>query len=143
MAADVEMIFRKLDLPINSRLVWHRRNMALGSDAKDRFLDSWEMIFHSGNTSLNWPPSWDDGRFDVQTFAVPQTNYTDCKLHPTQKPLELMKWLLAYGSWPGARVLDPFAGAGTTGAACPEDRTCILIERDEEYADIIRHRLGL
>ena len=148
MAADVEMIFRKLDLPINSRLVWHRRNMALGSIAKDRFLDSWEMIFHSGNTSLNWPSSWDDGRFDVQafdvqTFAVPQTNYTDCKLHPTQKPLNLMKWLLIYGSWPGARVLDPFAGAGTTGVACPEDRTCILVEQEQEYVDVIRQRLGL
>jgi len=142
-AADTEMIFRELDIPIMSRVVWHRRNMAMGSDAKDRFIDTWELILHSGNTSLNFPDEWDSSRFDVQTFAVPQTNFEDAKLHPTQKPLALIKWLVSYGSKHGQRVLDPFAGAGTTGAACDSTRHCILIEREEEYVNVIKHRLGL
>ncbi len=142
-AADTEIIFRELSLPIKSRLVWHRRNMSMGSDAKDKFIDSWEMIIHSGNTSLNFPSEWDSSRFDVQTFAVPQTNFTDMKLHPTQKPLDLIKWLVSYGSKPGQRVLDPFAGAGTTGAACQGLRECTLVENSKEYIDVIRNRLGL
>ncbi len=141
--ADTEMVFRDLDIPIKSRIVWHRRNMSMGSDAQDKFIDTWEMIIHSGNTSLNWPSEWDSSRFDVQTFAVPQTNFTDAKLHPTQKPLDLIKWLVSYGSKPSKRVLDPFAGAGTTGMACEGIRECVLIEKETEYIDIIKARLGI
>jgi len=142
-AADTETVFRELGIPIMSRIVWHRRNMAMGSDAKDRFIDTWEMIIHSGNTTLNWPDEWDSSRFDVQTFAVPQTNFEDAKLHPTQKPLALIKWLVSYGSRVGQTVLDPFAGAGTTGAACEGTRKCTLIEKEAEYIDVIRARLGI
>lgn len=141
-AADIEMIFRDCGLPIQSRIVWHRRNMALGSDARGKFIDSWEMVFHSGNTDLYFPAEWDDGRFDVQTFAVPQTNFADTKLHPTQKPLALIRRFVEFGSLPGARVLDPFAGSGTTGQAA-SDRACVLIEQEEEYLAIIEQRLSI
>lgn len=142
-AADIELVLRELDLPIQSRLVWHRRNMAMGSHATNKFVDSWEMIFHCGTRPLNFPAEWSEAWFDVQTFAVPQTNFTDAKLHPTQKPLELIERLVQFGSYPGDTILDPFAGSGTTGAACPGDRRCILIENDHEYIDVIKQRLNL
>ncbi len=141
-SADIEMVFRKLELPIKSRIIWHRRNMSMGSQATSRFIDSWEMIFHSGNTELNMPDKWDSTRFDVQTFAVPQTNFNDTKIHPTQKPLELIKWLVKYGSFDYSRILDPFAGSGTTGAAC-NGNECILIEKNQGYADAAKRRLNL
>ena len=127
---------------VQSRIVWHRRNMAMGSDSSYKFIDTWEMIFHCGNKAMNWNDKWDDSRFDVQTFAVPQTNFTDTKYHPTQKPIALIETLVKYGSWPGDTVLDPFAGSGTTGAACQSiGRDCVLIEREEEYIDVINQRL--
>lgn len=141
-AADIEMVLRKLKLPIQSRLVWHRRNMAKGSDAKYKFVDSWEMIFHCGNKELNFPANWDASRFDVQTFAVPQTNFTDTKYHPTQKPEELIKWLVEYGSFEGDKILDPFGGSGTTGAVSL-GRDCDLIEMNEEYLSVIEQRLNV
>jgi len=139
--ADVEMIFRKLDMPIKSRIIWHRRNMSMGSQAVNKFLGSWEMIFHIGTTELNFPDKWDDTRFDVQTYAVPQTNFKDTKFHPAQKPVKLIKWLVRYGSFASSRILDPFAGVATTGIACNENE-CILIEQNEEYVRIARQRLG-
>ena len=142
-AADIEMIFRDLSLPIKSRIVWHRRNMSMGSDTRDRFIDSWEMILHTGNRPLNLPVVWDDGRFDVQIFAVPQTNFEDTKVHPTQKPLGLISRLVNYGSFPGDSVLDPFAGGGTTAVACRDTRYCTLIEQDIGYVNTIKARLGL
>jgi len=142
-AADIEFVMRELGLDIKSRVVWHRRNMSMGSKAKEKFVDSWEMIFHCGNHHLNFPAEWSDAWFDVQQFAVPQSNFEDEKLHPTQKPLGLIERLVEFGSSPGGSVLDPFAGSGTTGDACHGTRKCVLIESDPEYAKIIRRRLKI
>jgi len=143
-AADVEMTFRELGLEITSRIVWHRRNMAQGSHAKNKFIDTWDMILHVGNKPLNFPDGWTDAWFDVQVHAVPQTNFTDKKIHPTQKPYSLIRRLVEFGSNKDGLILDPFAGSGTTGAACQEDdRQCVLIEKEEGYAGIIEGRLQI
>jgi len=53
------------------------------------------------------------------------------KIHPTQKPEEVLKYLVALCSRPGDTVLDTFAGSGSTGIAADAlDRNAILIERD-------------
>lgn len=142
-AADIELIFRALNLPIQSRIVWHRRNMAMGSKAKNKFIDTWEMILHAGNRELNFPDEWSDAWFDVQEFAVPQTNFTDKKLHPTQKPEGLIQRLVEFGSYTGDKILDPFSGSGTTGLVCPDDRECVLIEREEGYIGVTEGRLHI
>lgn len=143
-AADIELVFRELGLDIKSRIVWHRRNMSQGSHAKSKFIDTWEMIFYVGNKPLNFPSGWTDAWFDVQIHAVPQTNFADKKLHPTQKPYSLIRRLVEFGSEQTDVILDPFAGAGTTGAACQEDdRQCVLIEIEEGYCGIIEGRLGI
>lgn len=56
--------------------------------------------------------------------------------HPTQKPLELMKWCLEFIS--SARVIcDPFMGSGTTGVAAVKlGRSFVGIEREPSYFDI-------
>jgi DNA modification methylase len=117
--------------------------MSMGSKACNKFVDSWEMIFHAGNRELNFPSSWSDAWFDVQIFAAPQTNFSDEKYHPTQKPKELIERLVEFGSYPKDNILDPFAGSGTTGFVCRNDRTCTLIESEEKYVDIIEQRLGI
>jgi len=142
-AADIEMIFRLKGLEIQSRIVWIRRNMAMGSKAKNKFVDTWEMILHAGNRELNFPAEWSDAWFDTQEFAVPQTNFTDKKIHPTQKPEALIKRLVEFGSYPGDKILDPFSGSGTTGLVCPDDRECTLIEKEEGYVGIMEGRLGI
>ena len=56
------------------------------------------------------------------------------KHHPTQKPIDLYRWLVRTYSNPGDTVLDPCMGAGTTGiAAKMENRNFIGIEREEQY----------
>ena len=141
-AADIEILFRDLGLPIQSRLIWHRKNMSMGSKARNKFVDSYEIILHVGTYELNFPDEWSDAWFDVQTFAVPQTNFKDQKVHPTQKPEALIRRIVEFGSFPGGRILDPFAGSGVTGAVCPSDRSCVLIEREEKYVKVIEEWLG-
>ena len=64
-------------------------------------------------------------------------------VHPTVKPVALMRWLLRLITEPGDIVLDPFGGSGTTGvAALAEGRRVIIIERDPAFAAICRARLS-
>ena len=141
--ADYEMILRNIQHRPLSRIVWHHRNLSMGRVIGNGLARTYDLIFHCGTKPLNLSEEWSDKRFDVQTFAAPQTNFDDKKLHQTQKPLELIKWLVEIGSRAGECVLDPFAGAGTTGIACLElERACVLIDADEESAQIARGRIA-
>ena len=64
------------------------------------------------------------------------------KLHPTQKPVALFEYLIKTYTNEGDLVLDNCAGSGTTGVACKNlNRNFILIEKEQEYIDIINKRL--
>ena len=53
------------------------------------------------------------------------------KIHPTQKPQEILEYFISLCTNPGDTVLDTFAGSGSTGMAAPAlDRKYVLIERD-------------
>jgi len=63
--------------------------------------------------------------------------------HPTQKPIELMRYLVRLVTPPDGIILDPFMGSGSTGvAALLEGFSFVGIEREEEYVKIAEHRLG-
>ena len=66
----------------------------------------------------------------------------DDREHITEKPLELMRSLVRIAP-PGGLVVDPFAGSGTTGAAClAEGRRFIGFEIDPVYVEIARRRIA-
>ena len=55
------------------------------------------------------------------------------KIHPTQKPTEILEYFIELCSNKGDVILDTFAGSGSTGIAAKNtDRKCILIERDSK-----------
>jgi site-specific DNA-methyltransferase (adenine-specific) len=65
-------------------------------------------------------------------------------LHPTQKPVDLMMWLVRTYSKRGQMVLDPFIGSGTTlVAARKTGRRAIGVEREEKFCEIAANRLRL
>jgi site-specific DNA-methyltransferase (adenine-specific) len=65
----------------------------------------------------------------------------DQRLHPTEKPIALMKWCIEF--FPDARtILDPFMGSGTTGVAAVKlGRKFIGIEIEPKYFDIACRRI--
>jgi len=68
----------------------------------------------------------------------------DWKPHPTQKPVQLVRYLVELYSQEGDTVLDPFVGSGTTAIACRQlKRHFIAIEKNPEYAKIAAERLKL
>ncbi len=65
---------------------------------------------------------------------MPWGRYTGNTLHPTQKPLEILRPLIKSYSQIGDVVLDPFAGSGSTLLAAKQlGRSWIGIEMDQTY----------
>ena len=66
------------------------------------------------------------------------------KVHPTEKPVKLMEYLIESSTNEGDTVLDFTMGSGTTGVACKKlNRGFIGIELDEEYFKIAQDRIGV
>lgn len=62
--------------------------------------------------------------------------------HPTQKPLEVMKWCIGHLPEPNNLILDPFMGSGTTGVAAVQmGRDFIGIEREKRYFEAAVRRI--
>jgi DNA modification methylase len=74
----------------------------------------------------------------------PETATKKLNIHPTVKPVDLMRYLCKLTRTPtGGVVLDPFMGSGTTGIACIlEHRDFIGIEIDSKYAEIAKKRIA-
>jgi site-specific DNA-methyltransferase (adenine-specific) len=77
------------------------------------------------------------GRPPLPASPVPDVldwEYTGNRLHPTQKPVQPLKTLIGAFTKPGAVVLDPFCGSGSTLIAAQElGRSFIGIELDEQH----------
>ena len=69
-------------------------------------------------------------------------NISGKKVHPTEKPIELMKFYIENSSEENDTVLDPFMGSGSTGVACVNTfRNFIGFEIDENYFNIASKRI--
>jgi site-specific DNA-methyltransferase (adenine-specific) len=72
-----------------------------------------------------------------------EINIENGHIHPTQKPVALMEYLIATYSNEGHTVLDNCMGSGTTGVACKKmGRKFIGIEISEEYYNIAQERIN-
>lgn len=91
-----------------------------------------------------------DGELAASTRTGPLRVFTlnrcalaqDGAVHPTQKPLALIKWCISlFGEV--KTILDPFAGSGTTGRAAKDmGRKAVLIELEEKYCEIAAKRMA-
>lgn len=81
-------------------------------------------VLVKNDTGLRYPRS-------VQYFVTAES---EGKLHPTQKPIALMEWLIKTYTDEGDTVLDPCFGSGTTAIACLNtNRKFIGFEQAELY----------
>ena len=123
-------------------VVWHKTNPP-PKLRRAGFLNSCELIvacWDKGHT-------WNFGRQrDMHTFieapiCAGRERVKD-PVHPTQKPLRVLRQLVEWGSRPGDLVLDPFMGVGSTGVAALElGRRFIGIELEETYLAAARRRI--
>lgn len=100
-----------------------------------RFKGNYDKDKDSGNEELRYPSS-------VQEFNNRASG--DRGLHPTQKPVALLEYLIKTYTKENDVVLDNCMGSGSTGVACQNtNRNFIGFELDEKYFEIAKERLGL
>lgn len=96
------------------------------------FVTAWNGVGHA-----KWNAG---GKRGVYTHLTNQPDRTG--LHPTEKPIPLMREILQDFTNQGETILDPFMGSGTTGVACARmGRKFIGIELDEKYFNVACDRV--
>jgi site-specific DNA-methyltransferase (adenine-specific) len=69
---------------------------------------------------------------------------TETGMHPTQKPVDLFRYLIRTYSNPGETVFDGYSGSGTTAIACiKENRDFVGCELNKEYYDKSMERISI
>lgn len=92
------------------------------------------MLKKGGSRTINNPGSHN---------IISIQNEVGKKTHPTQKPVELMSFLISNSTNINDLVYDPFMGSGTTAIACKNlGRRYIGSELSKEYCDIAKQRLS-
>jgi len=151
-------LLQKLGCRIINDIAWFKPNGAPALAGRN-FTASHETILwaskgkkakHVFNYSIskNWDVENDKlyskGKQMRSVWSIPSTPKRE-KLegnHPTQKPLELLRRLVAMCTNEGDTVLDPFCGSGTTGVACVLlNRNFIGIDLDQSYLDLSAKRM--
>jgi site-specific DNA-methyltransferase (adenine-specific)/modification methylase len=125
-------------LPISDGwLTWCKRPIDHDFTNDNRSYSTTELAWRDWGKAKFMSHVWDGGK-----RAGESINRTFC--HPSQKPIELMRWCVAQLPADAKIVLDPFMGSGTTGVACVEmGKTFIGIEREPKYFDIACKRIAL
>lgn len=132
----LELLRKHFDYVDVCPLIWDR---GVGGGAapryKYRFVNRYEPIFHfwKGQRELNRVS------YNVLHYKGVQA---EKRIHPTEKPVPLLRWLVQVCTLPGETVLDPFAGSGSAIiAALVSGRHGIAIDNSRQCCDIIANRV--
>lgn len=121
---------------VKSQAIWDRGNHGMG-DLKASFAPQHDVIWFATKGKFQFPGK------RPSTIIPSMRLGGEELLHPNQKPLELMGYLVRAVTPPGGLVLDPFAGSGSTVVAAVRDGfKAIGIEMDPKHAATCRERLA-
>ena len=127
-------------------MVWHKTN-PVPNFRKSSFLNSCELIVSCWNKGHTWnfTNQKDMHNFVEAGICMGSERIKDSNgksLHPTQKPISILKKIINIASNKGDIVLDCFNGVGSTGdAALSLQRKYVGIEIDEKYYNASIKRL--
>ncbi len=113
-------------------LIWDKKTSINGYSWRHQH----ELIIFAEMPEAKPIPSGDG---DILRFSAVKL---DNRIHPAEKPLDLLKCLISKSTKEGDLILDSFAGSGSTLIACKElNRNFIGIELSEEYCKIANERI--
>jgi site-specific DNA-methyltransferase (adenine-specific) len=121
----------KNDIYIASQLIWLKNNHVL---TRQDYSSKYEICFYGWKKKHKYY-----GKFSHDVLEFDRLNKN--KLHPTQKPVEMLEKLLIDGSRENNIIYDCFLGSGSTLIACEKlNRICYGFELNPIYCDVIIKR---
>lgn len=119
-----------------NQIIWGANNFQLPPSEYFCIWDKQQTVDNFASAEYAWISMGLKKPAKVFRYSIHQHN-SDCnKIHPTQKPVKLYKWLLKNYAKEGDTILDTHGGSFSSVIACIEmgfDITCI--EKDEDYFD--------
>lgn len=98
---------------------------------------------NAGRDFADFEMAWTNLDMVARRIVFRPMNMDGGKVHPTQKPIEVMRWCVSHLPDDCGVILDPYMGSGSTGVAAVDmGRSFIGIEREERYFDIARRRIN-
>ena len=132
--ADIRPIIEKY-LNLKNILIWDRKVIGMG-DLKS-YGNSYDVIYFGYNKL------WKDlnGTRDRDLLSYSRIDPVK-NIHPTEKPLDILEYLIKKSSNKNDKILEPFAGGGSTLLACKNlNRLATGIEIEEKYYNLIKNRI--
>lgn len=118
------------------------KNNPMPRNRDRRYISDYEFAIWCTKDGGKWVFNRQDENYERPEFTYPVVNGGANRIHPTQKPVELMEDLIKIHSNENDLILDPFMGSGSTGIACMNlNRRFIGIELDESYFSKSKDRL--
>ncbi|MCD6412820.1 MAG: site-specific DNA-methyltransferase [Elusimicrobia bacterium] len=123
-------------------MVWHKTNPP-PKVRRAGFLNSCELIVCVWNKGHTWNFTKQNEMHNfIETPICMGRERTKNPVHPTQKPVRVLKHIIKIASNPNDLVFDPFMGVGSTGVASVEMRRRFLgVEIDKKYFNKAKMRL--
>jgi site-specific DNA-methyltransferase (adenine-specific) len=123
----------------------HIRNIIINKGHFRFFCKSYEscLFYQTKESKIKYLNDYNGNMADCQQVDWNLNGiFKDGKIHPTQKPLSLVKELIQKTTRENDLILDCFSGSGTTALACCDlNRNFIAIEKDEKYYRLSVERL--
>lgn len=127
--------------PLFEPILWFMKPYTIGETLTDNIVKNEVGAYNE--RAIKSAPILNQGIEVCSNIVKCKTEKTDKGLHPTQKPVALMKYLINLTTLENQVVLDPFCGCGSTLQAAKElNREYIGIEINRQYYDVICKRLN-
>jgi len=131
MVFDIKNVFDELKIKFSQLLIWVKNQSTI---TRNDYLPKTELIMYGWFGKHEFLGSKDKS---VLFYPKPNKN----KIHPTMKPVGLLRRIILNSTRINEFVYDPFGGSGSTLIACEHTkRKCIMIEKDPYYCDLIIKR---
>lgn len=135
-----QLYFDELFRVSKNQIIWGANNFILPPSEYFCIWNKKQTVSNFASAEYAWVSMGLKQPAQVFDYSIHLHNQTD-KIHPTQKPVALYKWLLSRYAKPGDRILDTHGGSGSICIACHDlgfDLT--WMEKDEDYYNAARKR---
>ena len=137
-----EKYFNELFRVSKNQIVWGANNFVMPTSEYFLIWNKKQTVDNFATAEYAWVSMGLKTPAKIFDYGIHKHNHTD-KIHPTQKPVELYKWLLDKYAKQGDKILDTHLGSGSIAIACHDYKFDLTAcELDKEYFDKAMQRIN-